>query len=380
MEQLQLETPGNVMEQLNPNALAKLPVDLFKALMWELPYEDIKVLCRTDKRAARICNDDNFWRQKSANDFQTVSNVIPLNFPTWKKFYQYVYPLSNMLFTREELSKFDQLQDIIRDNIVNHATLVDGVYYWNFDVSESFDFALDLANDSIDALIGELPIHIVVPASLRDIHYTDDQAEQGYWFDRLISYKGYSLEGVGEGIFSLPFPMYRDLYNYIAFKLNKPTLIEQMQTENDDIHNRFKNLYIPVYDTIDNYSPVPLPDFVIPAGQMPELDRYYDLTTSRREQIIPYKSRQEYEVERRAAEPKYTYHTVEGNININWSIPQIVAAIKASIGWNRQSGISYVHYIRDTNTFFYFQPDPNGDLTSADIGPLIDNSDRLFYL
>lgn len=361
------------------NPIAAVPADVIQLVMLELPYKDLKSLCRTDRRAAKICNDELFWEKKAMLDFNLNLDVIPLAFPTWKKFYQYIYPIHNMLFTEDELNQFDKIQDIIQAQIIDNATLVDGVYYWNFDVSDSFDLALDVASDG--NLESEFPMYISLPASLRGVNYNEDQGEQGYWFDRLISYKGYDLDGIGEGIFALPFPIYRDLYNYVAFKLNQPNLFDQMRIEDANLANNYVGLYVPVYSAFENYHGREglLQELIIPAGQMSELDRYYDLTSSRRRDINKYKSKPQYEEERRAMEPKYTRRSING-INIKWSQDQIVSAIKKAINWNRGSGIKYIYYKRDDNTFFYFQPDPNGDLIQADINVIADDSDRIFYM
>jgi hypothetical protein len=288
------------------NPLIDLPNDLFKLVMLELPYEDLKSLCRTDKRSAKLCGDQNFWREKVGRDFNIVSDEIPLQLvdntkiwaaismnltakqrqsyvPTWQDFYKYVYPLHNMLFTVDELKQFDKLQDIITTHITANTTVVNGIYFWDFKpyLSESFEPAAELRRAHRDALIEHRNVYISVPASSQNVTFTVDQAEQAYWLYRLFWYKGYSTgsTGLSPGVFALPFPIYHELYDYQAFHQAESSLEEQMYNLGDD------GIYGQVYDTLDGYIEVPLDDLIIPAGQMPELDRYYDLDTSQRETI-----------------------------------------------------------------------------------------------
>lgn len=48
--------------------------DTDRLVLLNAPYDAISALCSTSKTVSRICNDDNFWKQKWIQDFGGVSS------------------------------------------------------------------------------------------------------------------------------------------------------------------------------------------------------------------------------------------------------------------------------------------------------------------
>lgn len=51
------------------NSLLYLPPDTIKVILLKLPINDIHSLCISNKELSPICNDDNFWMDKVAQEF-----------------------------------------------------------------------------------------------------------------------------------------------------------------------------------------------------------------------------------------------------------------------------------------------------------------------
>ncbi len=87
-------------------------------VLMQTQYPDLLNFCQTSKRAARICQDEFFWKRKVRRDlgtrFPDVHKDEPTHTKTWKGEYNHYYQvLQGELFNRATYGPVKDLQDLL---------------------------------------------------------------------------------------------------------------------------------------------------------------------------------------------------------------------------------------------------------------------------
>ena len=64
--------------------LQNAPPDVFANIALSLSYNDLEQLCRTNPNIRSLCNNDQFWYQRTRQDFRNLNKPNDL---TWKEYY-----------------------------------------------------------------------------------------------------------------------------------------------------------------------------------------------------------------------------------------------------------------------------------------------------
>lgn len=72
----------------SPGALGPLPQEVFREVLYYYPPEDILDLCQSN--SLEVCFDDNFWREKTQQDFPNAVQEYPALSAnmSWREFYR----------------------------------------------------------------------------------------------------------------------------------------------------------------------------------------------------------------------------------------------------------------------------------------------------
>ena len=91
----------NIFPPIDLTNIINQPYDTLKLTALKLSYEDIISLCKSSKKLARLCRDNEFWKNKILKDYPNV-NLNELSSTKYKAEYLLLYSLQLQKEAREE--------------------------------------------------------------------------------------------------------------------------------------------------------------------------------------------------------------------------------------------------------------------------------------
>lgn len=104
------------------NKLENIPPELFAEIALSLPYPDLENLCNTNPRIRQLCNNDQFWYQRTIQDFGNNTNKP--NDINWKEWFLIsLEQKRERRRRREQIKHFDEVE---RPQLLNSTPNLSG--------------------------------------------------------------------------------------------------------------------------------------------------------------------------------------------------------------------------------------------------------------